>query len=176
MRKLEFNLLASEALYRKHPYVIAPKQCYQNVMKLSLCYPEKLVSGEWRVCYGYMDGGTEGLLIQHCFILDKDGRVLDPTIFAARKAVREHWGIDGSGLPKFYYEMHTYGEYGDYLRALTLEQKYALEKTLREKEELAAEWAAKEGFLLMGSPINFLKYYEGGVYQRNGSTGEKTGA
>ncbi|MGM9929249.1 MAG: hypothetical protein ACI35P_15000 [Bacillus sp. (in: firmicutes)] len=59
---------------------IAVKECYNNVANVAAYKPLKFQSGEWKICYGYMES-VQNAWVRHGFILDTvSGKVIDPTI------------------------------------------------------------------------------------------------
>lgn len=48
---------------------------------------KKISSREWRIAYGYMGSPVKGLYYRHCFILNRDEYVIDPTIVSINREI-----------------------------------------------------------------------------------------
>ena len=140
MLEYSLNMEKSKELYKQHKRVIKQKECYNNVFRVISAHWNKLQSGEWKVAYGYMTL-LENLLCRHCFVLDENNEVLDPTIFT-------HTLVDAE---KQYFVMKLFNDPREYLEALEWEEGYpALSSTLHQCEKSAWNWAMENGFILTG--------------------------
>lgn len=98
--------------------------------------------GVWKIAYGYFSiTGFDKLLARHCFFLDEEDRVIDPTLFARSDIARN----------PDYYVMKVFSTYSDYLHAINNENGYPdLCRALRPLEQQVYNWAAEHGFALCG--------------------------
>lgn len=138
MKNYVLNAEKSKMVYDRGQYEI--KECYTNIFRAVTENYVRFVSGEWKVAYGYVTA-IRGLLARHCFIIDKSGDVIDPTICA-----NPHTNTD-----RQYYAMYVFENIEKYEIAIEREGGYpALYSTMRPYEKRAQEWAADHGFVLCG--------------------------
>lgn len=142
MEKHSLNIEMSKTVYRACRKQIVQKQCYLNIFHAAMHYSEKVTSGEWKIAYGYFSiTGFDKLLARHCFFLDEEDRVIDPTLFARSDIARN----------PDYYVMKVFSTYSDYLHALNEADGYPdLCRTLRPLEQQVYLWASEHGFALCG--------------------------
>lgn len=69
----------SKEIYESCKQNIAIKECYNNVFNVVTDYIGKFRNGEWQVAYGYVET-MAGFYCRHCFIIDENNKVIDPTI------------------------------------------------------------------------------------------------
>ena len=80
------------------------------------------------------------VLCRHCFIIDENGKVIDPTIFTGSKSTERE-----------YYAMKVFEDVDDYFEAIEQAEYYpALDIYLREENKQAYKWAEQNGFILTG--------------------------
>lgn len=142
MQEHTLDAAKSREVYHACKQKMAQKQCYINIFHAAMHFSEKLVSGEWRVAYGYYSvSGFPKLLARHCFFLAEDGKVIDPTLFT-------RWDIDWN---PDYFIMKVFDSYRDYLHAVNKADGYPdLQDTLLPLERQAFAWAAERGYALCG--------------------------
>lgn len=134
------NAELSEAVYKKYKRGIKAKECYTNVFFLLSKEFSKFESGEWRVAYGFVSS-IDCIYCRHCFILERDGLVIDPTMFASERDNSE----------RIYFVMKTFERTEDYISAIDSENGYpALGRYLRRIEMEAQSWGAENGYLFIG--------------------------
>ena len=83
MRLYDLNKEASNEVYACLSDSIKLKKCYTNIFHavMSAEYFGKFKSGEWKIAYGYFQvTGIGTLYARHCFILDENDKVIDPTL------------------------------------------------------------------------------------------------
>lgn len=114
--------------------------CYNNVFNVISFVNNKFRNGEWRVAYGYWTA-IDGIMARHCYIVDKDNRVIDPTApFSTAENVKE----------KKYLTFKVFDDADEYLDLLWEHDKEpALYKALAEEEKEAHEYAMKNNLILI---------------------------
>lgn len=128
------------AVYNKYKKIIKPKECYTNIFSVLSQEFSKFESGEWRVAYGFVSS-IDCIYCRHCFILDKNDRVVDPTMYASERDTTN----------RIYYVMKVFDKLKDYISALDAEDGYpALGRYLRRAETKAQEWGNQNGCLFIG--------------------------
>lgn len=149
MERRSLNVKQSKEVYKQNRDRVMVKQCYENIYKIVTAHPAPFKDGRWRVAYGYMDSGCPGLLLRHCFILDKYGRVIDPTMVAVRNKLKAEFGDYKDHWPN-YYVMYSFSDISEYVDVILGEKKYSFDKFLRSHDEVARKWAGENGFALAG--------------------------
>lgn len=140
MQCLPLNAERSKAVFDSCSKYVKVKECYINVYRVACTFFENMRFGEWRVAYGYMTSSI-GLLIRHCFLIDENNAVIDPTLFAQ----------DTVDDDRSYYVMKVYDTFSEYLNAVEKEDNYpALSRTLRPYDERAHTWGRENSFYLCG--------------------------
>lgn len=128
------------AVYKKYKKIIKPKECYTNIFSVLSQEFSKFESGEWRVAYGFVSS-IDCIYCRHCFILDKNDRVIDPTMYASERDTTN----------RIYYVMKVFDKLKDYISALDAEDGYpALGRYLKRAETKAQEWGNQNGCLFIG--------------------------
>lgn len=139
MRKCNLDLEQSKAVYEHCKRHIQVKHCYNNVFEVVTDYMSKFRSGEWKIAYGYTEV-MAGLYCRHCFILDENDNVIDPTIFAQSEQRN-----------RAYYVMAVFEDVDEYLTAIENENYMpALDKHLRVQDKQAQQWAKENGIIFVG--------------------------
>ena len=134
------NTELSEALYNKYKRHIKAKECYTNIFFLLSKEFSKFESGEWRIAYGFVSS-IDCIYCRHCFILEKDGMVIDPTIFSAERDTTQ----------RTYFVMKVFDELKEYISAIDEENGYpSLAKYLWSVEMKAQAWGNKNGYFFIG--------------------------
>lgn len=134
------NTELSREVYKKYRRGIKAKECYTNVFFILSKEFSKFKSGEWRVAYGFVSS-IDHIFCRHCFILERDGRVIDPTMFASDRDTTE----------RTYFVMKAFEKIEDYISAIDAENGYpSLGRHLLKAEMKAQEWGAKNGYLFIG--------------------------
>lgn len=74
------NIEETWRVYQEYPNLVKLKECYMNVFRIATQL-EEVMSGRWRVAYGYMPAHLDKLkvYVRHCYMLDEDNKVVDPT-------------------------------------------------------------------------------------------------
>lgn len=140
MRKHTLDLEQSKAVYEDCKRHIQVKHCYNNVFEVVTDYISNFRSGKWKVAYGFTEV-MAGLYCRHCFILNENETVIDPTIFTQSK----------SPLEREYYTMYVFNNVDEYLTAIEENDLMpALDKYLREQDKQAQQWAKDNGIIFVG--------------------------
>ena len=137
------------------------KECYTNVFCVFNHFFQKFRDGYWRVAYGYVKIFLDKpLYCRHCFILDKDNRVIDVTLPALLRhrgeldlenettfSVLEQVQKDSSN----YLVMKVFDKPNEYLNAIENENLFpALTSTLMSEEIKMGQWAMLHNLMLCG--------------------------
>lgn len=134
------NTELSETVYKKYKRHIKAKECYTNTFFVLSKEFSKFKSGEWRVAYGFVSS-IDCVYCRHCFILERDGRVIDPTMFAS----------DRDTSNRTYFVMKVLEKVEDYISAIDAENGYpALGRYLLRTEKKVQEWGHENGYLFIG--------------------------
>lgn len=138
MQKYTLNIDKSKEVAKHCKKVLEIKMCYNNVFKVTSAYINNFEDGKWKVAYGYMTS-VKNLLCRHCFIIDENNDVIDPTL-ALRKDVDAE-----------YYVMKIFDDVYEYFDAILQYECFpALEHYLYENDKQAQKWADENGFILLG--------------------------
>ena len=138
--KYQLDYEKSKAVYEYCNDRLAVKQCYNNVFNVVTDYISKFRLGEWKVAYGYMTV-FENVMCRHCFIIDENDKVIDPTIFTTTNICAD----------REYISMKIFDDIDVYFNAIEQENYYpALDKHLRENVLQMQKWADKNGLILTG--------------------------
>lgn len=139
MKKHQLDLKQSKAVFEHCKQHIQIKHCYNNVFEVVTDYMSNFRKGKWKIAYGYTEV-MAGLYCRHCFVLDENNRVIDPTIYAQKEQPN-----------RTYYVMSVFDDVDEYLAAIESENYLpALEKYLKEQDEQARKWAIEKGIILVG--------------------------
>ena len=134
------NTELSETVYKKYKRHIKAKECYTNIFFVLSKEFSKFESGEWRIAYGFVSS-IDSVYCRHCFILERDGQVIDPTMFAS----------DRDTSNRTYFVMKVFDKVKDYISAIDEENGYpSLAKYLWCVESKAQAWGLKNGYLFIG--------------------------
>ncbi|MEK5036277.1 hypothetical protein MKY96_33030 [Paenibacillus sp. FSL R7-0302] len=71
----------SQSLYDEHTDCVSIKNCYINIFNIAIENLYKFDFEGWKIAYGYMSS-VDNLMVRHCFIVNRAGQAIDPTIFA----------------------------------------------------------------------------------------------
>ena len=139
MIKYQLDYDKSKEVYEQFKNEIKIKECYNNVFNILTLNNATFREGKWKVCYGYTEV-MPLLYCRHCFILDENNKVIDPTLFA------------GSEQPhRQYYVLYSFDDVDKYLSTIENDNLMpALNGYLKEYEKSAYEWAKTEGIALIG--------------------------
>lgn len=140
MRKHTLNIEQSKVVYGDCKQHLQMKHCYNNIFEVVTDYMSNFRSGKWKVAYGYFEV-MACIYCRHCFVLDENGEVIDPTIFTK------------SNIPNSneYYVMTVFDDVDEYLSAIEDNNFMpALDKYLREQDREAQKWANENGIVLIG--------------------------
>lgn len=143
MKKHELNIPLSREIATKYNKVLRVRECYQNIARCADAYLPSFTTGKWKIAYGYYTASPKipHLLARHCFILDENDCVVDPTIML------RHEDSELSGYE--YFVMKSFDDYKDYLRAIIRDRYYDMTKTLLPYDRRATIWANQNGYLLL---------------------------
>lgn len=140
MKKHQLNIEKSKEVYEHCKRHIKLKHCYNNVFECVTDYMSKFRNGEWKASYGYVSAMV-AVYCRHCYILDENNNVIDPTIFVQSEPNTE----------REYYTMFVFDDVDEYLNAIESEDYMpALDKYLKEHERNAVKWAAENGVMFIG--------------------------
>lgn len=125
---------------------IAIKECFNNVFNVVMNYSGEFHQGNWKVAYGYYPvsvKGTDGMYAKHCFIVNQDNDVIDPTIILQR------WRKLDKDTE---YISHTIFELEDYINALESENGQPALYNYLYKTELneMLPWSKENNIILIG--------------------------
>ena len=138
MRKHKLDLKQSKNVYEHCKKHIQIKHCYNNVFEVATDYMSKFKSGNWKVAYGYTEV-MAGLYCRHCFILDDNGNVIDPTIYAQSEQRNREYLV-----------MYVFDDIDGYFEAIeNSDYLPALDKHLAEQDKQAQQWAKDNGIILV---------------------------
>ena len=138
MRKYNLDLEQSKAVFENCKRHIQVKHCYNNVFEVVTDYISDFRAGKWKVAYGYTEV-MAGLFCRHCFILDENGKVIDPTIYAQTEQ-----------RDRAYYVMSVFDDIDEYFSAIENEDYLpALDKYFREQDKEATQWANENGIIFV---------------------------
>lgn len=140
MRKCFLDYDKSKAVYENCKQYIEIKKCYNNVFQVVTDYISQFRNGELKVAYGYVET-MAGVYCRHCFIIDENSKVIDPTI---------HTNTD----PNFYRTYlitKAFDDVDEYLNAIENENYMpALDIYLANETKQAQKWATNNGYILIG--------------------------
>lgn len=138
MRTYKLNFEQSKAVYERCKEYIKVNHCYNNIFEVVTEYMSNFRSGKWKIAYGY----TEVMVLmycRHCFILDENETVIDPTIF-----------VQNDQSNRDYYVTATFEDVDEYLMAIENEGCMpALTKYLREQDIRAFIWAKENNIIFI---------------------------
>ncbi len=139
MLKYKLDIEKSKEIYDYFKDCVKVKECYNNVFNVFDLSNKTFREGKWKIAYGYTEV-MAGLFCRHCFIIDENNRVIDPTLFAQNE---QH--------ERAYYVMYAFDDVDEYLTAIEENDLFpALDKYLREYDKQAHEWAKENGVILVG--------------------------
>lgn len=82
VKRHPFNHDLSKKVYKQLERILEPKGCYLNVFNVLTYNPAMFRLGEWKIAYGYIRVlENHNMMARHCFIVNKKGEAIDPTIF-----------------------------------------------------------------------------------------------
>ena len=140
MRKLNLDKIKSKEFYDYFKDNIKMKECYNNVFNVFTLCPKTFREGKLKVAYGYTEV-MPLLYCRHCFIIDENDKVIDPTIYAQSEP----------NLDRDYYVMFVFEDTDEYLNAIESDNLMpALDKFLRVQDIEAQQWARENGIIFMG--------------------------
>ena len=140
MRKLNLDVNKSKEVYDTCKDRIKQKECYSNVFNIMDYDPKPFRDGTWKISYGYVEA-MSGLYCRHCFIVDKDDRVIDPTTFTHKEPPTQ----------RAYYVMYIFDDLDDYLSAVLSEDCMpSLDLYFKDDDKAAFKWAKNNNLLFVG--------------------------
>ncbi|NRD80148.1 hypothetical protein HPT25_22690 [Bacillus sp. BRMEA1] len=82
IRSHSLDLQASKAVFNKLKSRIERHMCYNNIWNVFSSHQWKFIRNDWRIAYGFVSILNDPrMLARHCFIVDRKGKAIDPTIF-----------------------------------------------------------------------------------------------
>ena len=138
MLKYEIDLERSKVVYENCKHLVQMKMCYNNIFNVVTDYISYFRTGKWKVAYGFVEV-MAGLYCRHCFILDENNKVIDPTFFT-----------NSEQYDREYYVMTAFDDVDEYLTALENENYMpVLENYFREQDRQAIKWALDKGYIFV---------------------------
>lgn len=145
IQKHPLNVKESKILRDKMGDQLVSKECYSNIFHSIMYSGGKFTSGEWKVAYGYiqlLEG--EPLMARHCFIVNKAGEAIDPTLM----------NVSGfkDGQQRGHVSFAVFEDLETYLDTVSENDNVPdLIKPFRKLEKKVSEtWAKEEGILVIG--------------------------
>lgn len=139
MLNYSLDIEKSKEVYEYFKDNLRIKECYNNIFNLLTLCPKTFRNGKWKIAYGYV-GVLANLYCRHCFIIDNEGKVIDPTIYTSSEP----------NTQREYYVMATFNNTDEYLNAIENDNYMpALENYLRDKDKQAYEWANEKGYIFV---------------------------
>lgn len=136
MKSYLLNAVESRKLYDKYRANISPRQCYNNIFFISSMEFKRFLSGEWNIAYGYMGSLIKGLYFRHCFILNNNECVIDPTIVSINKEI----------MHNRYFVFKVFSSINEHFEAIRKNSlRPSLDMVLKEEDLSAQKWAAENG-------------------------------
>ena len=140
MRKYYLDIEKSKEVYDYFKDNIKVKECYNNIFNVFTLSPKTFRDGKWKIAYGYVEV-MPLLYCRHCFILDENDKIIDPTTFAQPEPQ----------LNREYYITTIFDNTDEYLSAIESDNLMpALDKYLKEQDKQAQQWAKNNGVLFIG--------------------------
>lgn len=146
IQKHKLNVELSKEVLENCKGKIKKKECYNNIFNVTREYESEFILGYWKVAYGYYPvsvKGTEGMYAKHCFIVNQNNEVIDPTV------ILQEWRDLNDNAD---YISHTIFGFVDYVDALLKENGQPALYSYLYKTELneMMPWAKENGIILMG--------------------------
>lgn len=139
MLNYSLDIEKSKEVYEYFKDNLKIKACYNNVFNIFTLCPKTFREGKWKIAYGYVSV-LANLYCRHCFIVDNEGKVIDPTIYTSSEP----------NTQREYYVMATFNNTDEYLNAIENDNYMpALENYLRDKDKQAYEWANEKGYIFV---------------------------
>lgn len=139
MDRYELNIEQSKRVYEDCKPYIEFKMCYNNVFNVVTDFNSKFRSGEWKVAYGYVEA-MAGVYCRHCFIIDENDKVIDPTICTNTDP----------NYHRTYLLLKAFDDVDEYLNAIKNDNYMpALYGYLKNETKQAFEWANEKGYILV---------------------------
>ena len=137
MERHLINVEDSKRIFEDMEHIIESKMCYDNVFHVMSYNHEKFNSGEWQIAYGFVTA-IDGIMARHAFIVDSEGRAIDPTL-----AKSEH---DLSTREYVSFKLLKMDDYLDIL--MEHKREPALYNAFPEEEKEAFDWAFENHIFL----------------------------
>lgn len=143
--RYRLNAKLSKKVYLDCKDHIMPKNCYNNIFNILNShsrYGDLLHKGVWKIAYGYVKVAKgSNFLIRHCFILDENNYVIDPTLFAC----------SGEDSREYYITFLVFKSVQSYLDAIEVNSFYPdLVHYARKVEKELIMKAFNNNLILMG--------------------------
>ncbi|HDR7066887.1 TPA: hypothetical protein QCW42_003993 [Bacillus cereus] len=140
VKMLRMNYEESVRVHEENGIMLEKKMCYNNVFNVLSYHTGKFRSGEWRVAYGYWTA-IDGIMARHCYIVDKDNNVIDPTAPLS---------TDENVKDKKYLTFKIIDGLDSYLDLINEhDREPALYRAFLEEEKEAHEYAMKNNLILI---------------------------
>lgn len=144
MEKHRIDIEESKRVHDKHSKYIQIRQCYSNIAHILNKNLDKFISGQWKIAYGYysVSHNIPNLLARHCFIIDENNSVIDPTVIIRHPNDDELKDWE-------YFTFKIFTDIREYFSMTIDEQYYDLSKSLRHLEQEALKWGYENGYGLI---------------------------
>lgn len=140
MIKYQLDFDKSKEVYEYCKQHLEMKMCYNNIFECVTDYMSNFRSGKWKVAYGFTSV-MANVYCRHCFIIDENNNVIDPTIFTKSEQSKD----------TDFYVMFVFDDVDEYLSAIENDNYMpALENYLKDKDKQAFLWAHENGIVLIG--------------------------
>lgn len=142
MQQFPLDVEKSKSLYREQAKRFQARDCYRNIYKAITNHISDVGTDGWKVAYGYYScKECPRWLLRHCFILDQEDHVIDPTIFTHKDKSTCHE----------YFVLFAFDSYRDYFAAVEESDYYpSLDHRYHALSKEAWEWARQNGYVLSG--------------------------
>ena len=139
MRKYKLDYDKSKEIYKSCKSHIKIKECYNNIFNVVTDYISNFRSNKWKVAYGYTEV-MPLLYCRHCFIIDENKNVIDPTICTNANP----------NINREYITIKIFDDIDEYFTAIERENYMpALDYYLKENAKTTQNKANKKGYILI---------------------------
>ncbi|HHB2481340.1 TPA: hypothetical protein ACORDH_002791 [Bacillus cereus] len=136
---LRLNYEESARVHKENESRLQKNMCYNNVFNVMTFNNDKFDNGEWRVAYGYWTV-VDGVMARHCYIVDRDKNVIDPTALLSEKNMEK----------VKYLTFKIFEDMDDYLNLIwEHDREPALYQAFPKEEEEAHKYAMQNSLILI---------------------------
>jgi len=115
----ELNLERSKEVYQFCQSYLKKKECYANAFYVMSHYMDSFKKRGWRIAYGYFMT-LDNLFFRHCYIVDNEGNVIDPTYLLTRSDDTEelpiYWTFALLDIDEYLSLLEKYDNRPDFLK------------------------------------------------------------